>query len=344
MIFQQLFESQSSTYTYLLADAETKEAVLIDSVLETVDRDLNLIEELGLKLKYVLDTHVHADHVTGAGVIRSRLGIQTAIAKKANVSCGDGKLSEGDELKFGKHSIQVLETPGHTDASLTFVCDGFAFTGDALLIRGCGRTDFQGGSSDTLFESVTKKLFNLPLETIVYPAHDYNGFTSSTIGAEIENNPRLGKTKTKDQFREIMTNLKLEYPKQIDRALPANQSCGMTSVDAPQMRAIPGISVDDLRSRINHAAIVDVRSAEEFSGELGHVPGAHQIALGDDLKNFLEGYEMSEEIIFVCRSGRRSEEAVKLAMTLGFEKVWSLIGGMQLWNERRYQVERGHSE
>lgn len=227
IIFQQLFDSESSTYTYLLADAETQEAVLIDAVLENVERDLKLIQELGFKLKYVLDTHVHADHITGAGVIRDRLGIQIAVAKKANIPCGDLKLSEGDELSFGKHSIRVLETPGHTDASLTFLCDGFAFTGDALLIRGCGRTDFQSGSADVLFESVTQKLFTLPPETIVYPGHDYQGFTSSTIRAEIENNPRLGHSKTKDQFREIMANLKLDYPKQIDRALPANQSCGV---------------------------------------------------------------------------------------------------------------------
>lgn len=215
MIFKQLFEEQSSTYTYLLADPDSKEAVLIDPVFETVDRDLNLIKELGLTLKYVLDTHIHADHVTGAGEIRKRLGVKTMVAKKANVTCGDVNLVEGDTVEFGKYKIKVLETPGHTDASLSYICENMVFTGDALLIEGCGRTDFQGGSSDELYDSVTKKLFSLPPETIVYPAHDYKGRTSSTIQSEKKNNPRLGMGKTKLEFREIMANLKLDYPKKL---------------------------------------------------------------------------------------------------------------------------------
>ena len=217
--FQQLFETHSSTYTYLLADLQTKEAVLIDTVLETVDRDLKLIHELDLNLKYVLDTHIHADHVTGAGEIRRRLGTPTCLAQQAHVACCDIGLVEGDELKFGKFSIQVLETPGHTDSSLSFICEKMVFTGDALLIRGCGRTDFQGGSSDKLYDSVTQKIFSLPADTVVYPGHDYKGFTSSTVKEEIEHNPRLGKGKTKQQFHEIMANLKLDYPKKIDIAL-----------------------------------------------------------------------------------------------------------------------------
>lgn len=226
LIFKQLFETQSSTYTYLLADAQTKDAVLIDPVFETVDRDLKLIKDLGLNLQYVLDTHVHADHVTAAGEIRKRLGTKTVVAKKANISCGDINLVDGDILQFGKFKIHVLETPGHTDASLSYVCENMVFTGDALLIGGCGRTDFQGGSSDVLYESVTEKLFSLPPETIVYPGHDYKGQTSSTILKEQKSNPRLGMGKSKEEFREIMANLKLDYPKKIDVALPANRSCG----------------------------------------------------------------------------------------------------------------------
>lgn len=226
LIFQQLYEAQSSTYTYLLADARTKDAVLIDTVLETVDRDLKLIEELGLKLKYVLDTHVHADHVTGAGEIRKRKGIKVASAEKANLHCADVNLKESDEIEFGEFKIKVLETPGHTDSSLSFYCEGMIFTGDALLIRGCGRTDFQGGSAEKLFNSVTGKLFSLPPETVVYPAHDYKGFTSSTIESEKKHNPRLGGGKTKEEFVQIMANLKLPYPTMMDIAVPANQICG----------------------------------------------------------------------------------------------------------------------
>lgn len=346
LIFQQLFEQKSSTYTYLLADAETKEAVLIDSVLETVDRDLKLIEELGLKLKYVLDTHVHADHVTGAGEIRSRLGIKTAVAKNANVPCVDENLAENDEIKFGPFVIKAIETPGHTDASLSFYCEGMIFTGDALLIRGCGRTDFQSGSADQLYESVTKKLFKLPPETIVYPAHDYKGFTSSTIEAEIKNNPRLGQGKTKDQFREIMSNLKLAYPKQIDVALPANMACGSpVKFEENVQQIVPTISAEEVQKRVNqNALLVDVRPPEEYNGDLGHIPGSHQITLGNDLKNFLEGYDRKEEIIFVCRSGRRSEEAAKLGLELGFKKVANLSGGMLRWNELSLPVEKNESK
>jgi glyoxylase-like metal-dependent hydrolase (beta-lactamase superfamily II)/rhodanese-related sulfurtransferase len=342
MIFQQLFEPQSSTYTYLLADSNTKEAVLIDSVLETVDRDLNLIEELGLNLKYVIDTHVHADHVTGAGEIRNRTGAKTAVAKKANVPCVDVNLTDGDEIKFGEFIISVLETPGHTDSSLSFYTEGMVFTGDALLIRGCGRTDFQGGSSDKLYESVTGKLFNLPPETIVYPAHDYKGFTSSTIEAEMIYNPRLGRGKTKTQFAEIMANLNLAYPKMIDVALPANQTCGLVAnSEKPGQHSVPSITAEELSARANHnALLIDVRRTDEYTGELGHIPGSHLITLGDRLKNFLEGYSRSEEIIFICRSGQRSAEATKLGLQLGFKKVTNLAGGMKRWNECALPVER----
>ncbi len=342
LIFQQLFESKSSTYTYLLADSDSKEAILIDSVLETVDRDLQLIQELGLQLKYVLDTHVHADHVTGAGEIRNRLGIKTGAAKNAHVPCVDENLVEGNEIKFGSYIIKTLETPGHTDASLSFYCEEMIFTGDALLIRGCGRTDFQSGSADQLYDSVTKKLFNLPPKTIVYPAHDYKGFTSSTVEAEIKNNPRLGQGKTKEQFKEIMANLKLDYPKQIDVALPANMACGLSSnADSASQQDFPTVSAEDLQNRMKeNVLLIDVRSPEEYNDELGHIKGSHQITLGDDLKHFLEGYARQEEIIFVCRSGRRSEEAIKVSLNLGFQKVVNLTGGMLRWNQCGFPVER----
>ncbi len=226
LIFHQLFDSASSTYTYLLADAVTKEAVLIDPVLDNIDRDLKLIDELGLRLQFVLDTHIHADHVTAAGKIRSLRQVKTAVPKKAEVPCADLNLSEGDIVKFGDFSILVLETPGHTDASLSFICEGMVFTGDALLIRGTGRTDFQSGSAAVLYDTITKKLFTLPPETKIYPAHDYNGLTSSSIEAEINHNPRAGAGRSKEDFVKIMNDLKLSYPKQIDEALPANQACG----------------------------------------------------------------------------------------------------------------------
>lgn len=226
MIFYQLFEKETSTYTYLLGDPKSKEAVLIDPVIETVERDLKLINELDLKLLYVLDTHIHADHVTSAGEIRKRLGIKTGVSQGAHVDCADLTLKEGSEIKFGSYTIKVFETPGHTDSCVSLYCSDRVFTGDALLIRGNGRTDFQQGSSDRLYDSVHKKLFTLPPETKVYPAHDYNGQTVSTIEMEMKHNPRIGIKKTKAEFIEVMKNLKLDEPKKIHEAVPANLACG----------------------------------------------------------------------------------------------------------------------
>jgi len=227
IIFYQLFELESSTYTYLLADPATKEAVIIDSVLETAERDLKLIQELGLELKYILDTHIHADHVTGAGRLRALTGAKSAISHRAKVECVDHPLKDGDMLFIGKTSISAFETPGHTNSCMSFLIEGRVFTGDALLIRGTGRTDFQGGSSETLFDSVHQKLFTLPDHTEVYPGHDYKGQTKSTISLERQFNPRLALGKTKSDFVKIMAELKLASPKKIAQALPANLTCGI---------------------------------------------------------------------------------------------------------------------
>jgi glyoxylase-like metal-dependent hydrolase (beta-lactamase superfamily II) len=189
-IFYQLFEHDSSTYTYVIADPITKEAAIIDPVHETVERDLKLIDELGLKLKYVLDTHVHADHITGASEIRKRTGARSALGAGAGVDCADIPLNDGQELQLGSLTIKALATPGHTDSCMSYVCDGRVFTGDALLIRGTGRTDFQKGSSDRLYDSIYQRLFTLPDDTQVYPGHDYRGQTASTIGLEKKHNPR----------------------------------------------------------------------------------------------------------------------------------------------------------
>ncbi len=225
-IFRQHFETESSTYTYILADAKTNEAIIIDPVLETVDRDLKVLEELGLKLLYSFETHVHADHITGAEIIRKRTGAKTAIGKGSKVDCADILLEDGQELSFGSHKIRALSTPGHTDSCTSYVVGTRVFTGDTLLIRGTGRTDFQQGNSEKMFESVRNKLFTLPSDTLVYPAHDYKGMTCSSIGEEIKFNPRLGMSKTKEEFVEIMRNLKLADPKRIQEAVPANMQCG----------------------------------------------------------------------------------------------------------------------
>lgn len=225
-IFYQLFEHESSTYTYLIGDSQTKEVALIDPVLETIERDLKLIQELGVKLKYVLDTHIHADHITGAGEIRKRTCAKTAVSAASNVTCADLLLKDGDELTLGDKKIKVLATPGHTDTCMCFLFENRVFTGDALLIRGCGRTDFQQGSSDRLYESVHQKLFSLPDSIQVYPAHDYKGQTSTTIEMEKKFNPRLGVKMSKADFVKIMSELNLANPKKIHEAVPANLACG----------------------------------------------------------------------------------------------------------------------
>ncbi|XP_029308431.1 persulfide dioxygenase ETHE1, mitochondrial [Cottoperca gobio] len=230
LLFRQLFESESSTYTYLLADTETKEAVLIDPVLETIDRDLMLIHELGLNLKVAVNTHCHADHITSTGLMKKRLvGLKSAISKFSGASA-DILLSEGDKIPFGKHYLTVRDTPGHTDGCMALVSadQSMAFTGDALLIRGCGRTDFQQGSAKKLYDSVHQKIFTLPDQCLIYPAHDYLGQTVSTVGEERKFNPRL--TKSLEEFVSIMNNLNLPKPKKINISVPANLVCGVHGV------------------------------------------------------------------------------------------------------------------
>jgi glyoxylase-like metal-dependent hydrolase (beta-lactamase superfamily II) len=226
VIFRQLFDKESSTYTYLLGDEGSGQAALIDPVVEQVDRDLRLIAELGLRLTVVLDTHVHADHVTGAGTLRERTGARTHFSVHGGPACADVLLQDGDEVALGAVTLRALATPGHTDTCMSYVVGDRVFTGDALLVRGCGRTDFQQGDSPTLWRSVHDKLFALPDATFVYPAHDYKGYTCSTIGEEKRSNPRLGEAMTLEAFVQLMHDLHLPPPAKLDVAVPANLACG----------------------------------------------------------------------------------------------------------------------
>lgn len=228
LVFRQLFEPESCTYTYLLADAATRDAVLIDPVLETVDRDLELIDGLGLNLVAAINTHCHADHITGTGEIKKRRpSVRSGIARAAN-ALADELYDAGDVIRFGSHSLEVRATPGHTDGCVSYVTHsggGMVFTGDAVLIRGCGRTDFQGGSAAKLYASVHSQIFSLPDYFRLYPAHDYKGRTVSTVGEERNLNPRL--TQSEAAFVGLMAGLNLPYPKKIDVSLPANLRCGL---------------------------------------------------------------------------------------------------------------------
>ncbi len=226
MNIRQLFDYDTWTYTYLIWDEKTKEAAIIDTVLGQVERDIQHITQLGLTLKYLLETHVHADHITGAGPLRKKTGAKIVIHKNSGSKCADILTSEGDTFKLGEQEIRVLHTPGHTDNDSTYLIGGAAFTGDALLIRDCGRTDFQLGSNEALYHSITQKLFALPDETIVYPAHDYHGLSQSTIAEEKAFNTRIGAQKSLETFSAIMDNLNLPNPKQIHIAVPGNLKCG----------------------------------------------------------------------------------------------------------------------
>lgn len=227
MLFRQLFDRESCTYTYLLADAITKDAVLIDPVIELAERDATLVKELGLNLKYVMNTHVHADHITGTGLLKKLVpGCKSLIAKVSG-GIADVLVEDGDIVTFGNQKLEVRSTPGHTNGCSTYVSHAgkFAMTGDALLIRGCGRTDFQEGSAETLYQSVHSQILSLPNEFSLYPAHDYKGQTVTTVAEEKVYNPRL--TKPLEEFVDIMNNLGLAYPKKIDISLPANKVCGL---------------------------------------------------------------------------------------------------------------------
>ena len=224
MKLRQLFDQDTWTYTYLLWDEATKEAAIIDSVKEQFDRDSKYIRDLGLNLKYALETHVHADHITASGRFREEFGAQVAVHADGGTRCADIQVQDSDVFVLGNQEIQAIHTPGHTNGDVTYAIEGALFTGDALLIRACGRTDFQQGDSETLYNSIVR-LFAYDDETIVYPGHDYAGFTSSTIGEEKALNPRLANT-TKEEFMNIMDTMDLPKPKRIDVAVPGNLVCG----------------------------------------------------------------------------------------------------------------------
>ncbi|CAE7696815.1 ETHE1 [Symbiodinium microadriaticum] len=230
IIFRQLFEKVSSTYTYILACPVTKTAIIIDPVVETADRDALMVNQLGLNLIYAINTHCHADHITGTGKLKTLFPDCKSMISATSGADADVKLSPEERVDFGSRYITTLATPGHTDGCMSFLLDdsSMVFTGDTLHIRGCGRTDFQAGDSALLYQSVHSKLFTLPDDCMVYPAHDYNGRCMSTVGEEKAFNPRL--TKSKEEFIDIMANLGLSYPAQIDRALPANMKCGLDDI------------------------------------------------------------------------------------------------------------------
>lgn len=355
MIFRQLFDPQSSTYSYLLGDERTRAAVLIDPVFEQARRDRALIAELNLKLLVTLETHVHADHVTGAWLLKQRLGSRIALSSASGATGADLPLAHGDRVAFGSRYLEARETPGHTNGCLTYVLDdeSMAFTGDALLIRGCGRTDFQQGSARTLYRSVHSQIFTLPAACLLYPGHDYRGLTVTSVDEERRLNPRLGSGIGEADFTGYMNNLGLPHPKQIDVAVPANLQCGQLA-NPPAQTAEPtwapltftfaGIweiypqALEEIAGKVQ---IVDVREVSEYSGPLGHIEGARLIPLGD-LAARANDLARERPIVAVCRSGARSAQACVILQRLGFSEVANLAGGMLRWRAEGFAVDGGH--
>ncbi len=362
MLFKQLFDKESCTYTYLIADLTAKEAVLIDPVDTQLDVYLELLKEHDLSLKYSLETHVHADHITASGQLRQKVGAKTAVSSLCGAGSADIQIQDGDSFEFGQNeNIKVIATPGHTPGSISFLWRDRVFTGDALFVDGCGRTDFQGGDAGALYDSITQRLFTLPDDTIVYPGHDYKGRWISNIAQERTSNSRLA-GKTKQQFLDIMENLNLPKPKLIDMAVPANRYCGIDEEMANQVaeeriegsdpkrknssmqdlikaakQNITEISPLHAREIIENSAacIIDVREEHEYAN--GHLDDAVLLPRGElefKIDKRPELADKSSAIIVYCAGGNRAALAAETLQNMGYTNVLSIAGGYQAWKQQ----------
>ena len=355
LVFRQLFDPTSSTYTYLLGCSVSGEAVLIDPVFEQVRRDAALIGELGLKLLWTLETHVHADHVTGAWLLKKKLGAGIALSGQGGAEGADRLLADGDRVIFGKRSLEVRATPGHTSGCVTYVLDdeSMAFTGDCVLIRGSGRTDFQQGDARALYRSVRARIFSLPDSCLLYPAHDYRGLTVSSVAEERKFNPRLGGEIAEADYAGYMKNLDLPHPRKIDEAVPANLRCGRPGNEADGLSADPAwaplrftfsgvweIEPNWLEENLAAVQVLDVREPAEFDGPLGHIRGALLVPLGD-LAARAKELPRDKPVVAVCRAGSRSAHATAILQKAGFADFANLPGGMLRWRAEGRAVEGG---
>jgi len=338
MIFRQLFDSVSGTYTYLMASRRGGEALIIDPVIEKVERYLQLIRELDLRLVKALDTHLHADHVTGIGALRDRTQCVTVMGEQTKADVVSMRVAEGDALTIEGLSLDVLYTPGHTDDSYSFVMADRVFTGDTLLIRGTGRTDFQNGDPRMQYESLFGKLLRLPEETLVFPAHDYKGDTVSTIGEEKAFNPRL-RVKSVDEYVDLMNNLKLANPKMMDVAVPANMKVGLAQ-DAIEARGW-SLTADATMKLLGapDVVLIDLRESAERERH-GVIPGSLHAPYPKLRENVAPGgllYELaratSKRLVFYCAYGERSAMAVQAAQDSGIASACHLKGGIAAWKQ-----------
>lgn len=331
--FRQLFDRSSCTYTYILADTTTKEALLIDPVRENFQRDLSLLKEWNLRPKYILETHIHADHVTSAGIFRQRFNTKTVISSSAGSKCAEIQIDDGVQFSMGNVLLEGRHTPGHTDGCMIFIdhTNERIFTGDTLFIRGCGRTDFQNGSSKDLYNSVHQKIYTLPDHFLIYPGHDYKGRLHSTVKEEKEYNPRLQLENDLTMFENIMKNLNLSYPQKIKEALPANYECGLPSPPADwpvsYVNGIPQVPTSFakicLQNNTPPVQIIDCREESEWLK--GHVTEAIWAPLSN-LNGSFQGIDKKKPLLIYCHSGKRSLQAAARLQEIGFS-AYSIEGG-----------------
>ena len=338
MIFRQLFDSVSGTYSYLLASRHGGEALILDPVLEKADRYCQLLRELDLKLVKAVDTHLHADHVTGLGALRDRTHCITIMGEQSRADVVSMRIADGDKVTIEGLTLDVMYTPGHTDDSYSFLMGDRVFTGDTLLIRGTGRTDFQNGSARAQYDSIFNRLLKLPEETLVFPAHDYKGDTVSTIGEEKRYNPRL-QVKSVDEYIELMANLNLPNPKMMDVAVPANMQVGLHQDELARQGL--SLTARDAIASIGRPEIllVDLRETSERNKH-GMLAGALHAPYGGIGESLRPGGMLREvaaasgrRIVFFCAYGERSAMAVKAAREAGLANTAHVEGGMDAWKK-----------
>lgn len=345
MIFRQLYDGVSSTYTYLLADENSREALLIDPVFEQIQRDLALLRELNLTLRLVVDTHAHADHVTAAWILKQKTGCLIALADAVGAEQVDLPLKHGDVIGVAGLSLEVRATPGHTNGCLSFVLSdhSIVFTGDALLIRGCGRSDFQEGDAARLFDSITRQIFVLPDDCAIYPAHDYSGRTRSSVAEEKAHNPRVGGEANERDFVQYMNAMQLPHPKKIDEALPANMRSGMPAdgrmplePDWADIRVsfagVPEVEPEWVMQNQPLVTILDVRDADEIDESLSGLLNLIHIPLSQ-LRVRVDEVPRDKPVVTLCRSGKRSSLALGILKAAGHEQFANIQGGILHWHQ-----------
>ena len=333
--------------TYLVGCARTKKALIVDPVREHISRYLAFLAYHQLTLDAIVDTHTHADHPTGSFQLRDLLDARLIMHRRAPAPGVTHHVEDGDEIEIGEARVRVLYTPGHTPDSISLYADSRVFTGDVLLIGGTGRADFAGGDAGSQFDSITNKLFTLPEETLVFPAHDYRGNTSSTIGEEKRNNPRIAR-RTRSQYIELMASLAFPMPDKIQEVLQPNQSAidddRAKFPDLAELNRVRQLAADEVNVMLASSdppIVVDVREPGEYHGELGHVAGSLLIPLRELAGRSAElDAHRGRRIVAVCRSGVRSTTAAAILYGLGFERVYNLKDGMVEWNDRKLPVER----